>query len=768
MRIRSGSGAWVRLARTSAVMAALAAAPALAQAEAFVISDIEIEGLERVTAGSALALLPIQVGDSFDEANSPELIRELFATGLFDDVRVARRGDVLVLVVNERPAINDIRFSGNRTINDESLERALQGVGLRRGRVFDREVLARIEGEIRQQYFSRGRYNARIDVEVVELPRNRVDVEIEIFEGPTARIRDLHVVGNDAFSQTRLLRRFDSGVGRWWSPFSRRDQYSREKLAGDLERLRAAYLDAGFLTFDIDSTQVMLSPDKRDIAITINVDEGARYTISDVALAGRFPVDQAELEALIEVKPGDTFSRSRVTESVEAITQRLAKEGYAFASVDPIPELDEREQTVGLTIFVDPGQKIYVRRIEFTGFEQTREDVYRREMRQFEGAWYNGELIERSRVRLQRLAFVESVELETERVAGREDQVDLRFRIKERLSGSATVGAGFSQGQGLVLTAGLSQDNFLGSGNRVSVDFSTSSVNRVLSFDLLNPHYTQAGASRGFSLFYREVDAAEADITRFALDRLGGNVTYGFPLSEVDRLTVSPGLQALRLKTVSDTPDEIFEFIDREGDRYTQLTLDLAYTHDTRDRTVFAKKGRRHRLGLSLATPGSDLPYYRATYDGLELFDLGRSLTLGLSAGLGYADTIDGEYPFFEHFFAGGIRSVRGFEESSLGPRDSRNDPFGGRFRTTASAELYFPAFFARDNDAMRMSTFIDGGQVYATPGDFEANELRYSAGLAFTWFSPLGPLSFAVSQPLNDKKDDRTQVFQFLLGAGF
>ena len=739
-------------------------------AQSYVIDDIEIEGLERITAGTTLTYLPVQVGDAFDDARSAEVIRALFQTGFFSDVQLARRGNILVVIVEERPAINEIRFTGNRDIPSEGLTDALRTVGLQRGRVFNRTILDRVENELRQQYLARGRYNVQIDIEITELPRNRVDVDITIAEGRVAKIREVNVVGNEAFDNRELTRRFESGVPRWWAFFSRRDNYSREKLSGDLERLRSRYLDEGFLNFDVDSTQVTLTPDRRDIYITINIDEGDRFTIGSVGLAGEMVVPAAELEELITVEPGQIFSRRRVVDSAEDITRRLTLDGFAFANVNPIPEVDEDARTVALTYFVDPGPRVYVRRISITGNTRTQESVYRRELRQMEGAWFNGEQVDRSRVRLQRLPFVESASIETRRVAGSDDEVDLEISVTERLSGAVSLGAGYSQNQGILLTASLSQDNFMGSGNRVTVSVSNSRVSQLVNLSVLNPHYTIHGASRGFSIFYQKIDAEEANVSRFSSDRGGANVTYGIPFSEFDTVNIRPGFENVRINTVPTTPTEITDFLDRQGDRYNLFSLEVSYTHDTRDRVIFASSGRRHRLGSEVTVPGSDLEYYQLTYSGQEIFKLSDTYSLSLSAGFSYGDGYGstGELPFFEHFFAGGIRSVRGFEDNSLGPRDSNRDPYGGAFRSTASVELYFPLPFAADNRAVRMSSFVDAGQVYESFSDFDADEIRVSAGLALTWMSPVGPLSFSYGVPLREKDGDDTQSLQFLLGASF
>jgi outer membrane protein insertion porin family len=752
------------------MLSTLLAVSGMLWAQSYVIEDIEIEGLERIAAGTALTYLPVQVGDSFDDSRSPEVIRALFQTGFFSNVELARRGNVLVVVVEERAAINDIRFTGNKDIPTDALNEALRSAGLQRGRIFNQTVLDRIESELRQQYLARGRYNVDIDIEVDELPRNRVDIDITISEGQVAKIREINIVGNEAFTNAQLTRRFESGVPGWWAFLSRRDNYSRQKLAGDLELLRSYYLDAGFLNFDIESTQVTLTPDRKDIYIAINVDEGDSFRIGSVNLAGDLVVPEEELRELIQVVPGETFSRREVVESSEQMIRRLTRDGFAFANVNPVPEIDEASQEVALTFLVDPGPRVYVRRIEISGNSRTQEAVYRRELRQLEGAWFNGELVDRSRVRLQRLPFVETVNIETRRVPGSTDEVDLEISLTERMSGAVSLGVGYSQNQGLLLTGSLSQDNFMGSGNRVTLSLSTSEVSQLFNLSVLNPHYTINGASRGFSVFYQEVDAEEANISRYASNRYGFNVSYGIPFSEFGTLSIRPGFENVQIETVATTPAEVLDFLEREGDEYTLFPIEMAYTYDTRDRVIFAESGRRHRVGAEVTIPGSDLEYYLLTYSGQEIFQLADRYSLSFSVGLGYGEGYGdpGELPFFENLFAGGIRSVRGFEDNSLGPRDSNNDPFGGSFRTTASAELYFPMPLAAENEAVRMSAFVDAGQVFESIDEFDGGDVRVSTGLALTWMSPVGPLSFSYGYPVVKEDGDELQEFQFLLGASF
>ncbi len=742
----------------------------VAQAADFVIDDIEVEGLQRIAPGTVFTYLPVRVGDRFEASRSAEIVRVLFRTGFFSDVSLQRRDNILIVQVVERPAINEIRISGNRDIKTEQLTDALRQVGIARGRVFNRTALERMESELLQQYFARGKYNVNVTVAVEDLPRNRVDIVIDINEGQVARIQRVNIVGNQAFSNEALLRRFSSGVPPWYAFFSRRDHYSKQKLAGDLEALRSRYLDEGFVNFTIDSTQVTLTPDRRDLYITININEGERYTISDVRLAGELVVEASELQELLEVSPGDTFSRARITASIEALTRRLGNEGYAFASVNPIPEVDDERRRIELTFFVDPGQRVYVRRINFSGNQRTRDEVFRREMRQMEGGWYSASAIERSRVRLQRLSFVESVDLQTRRVPGLSDQVDLDIAITERLSGSFVVGAGYAQSQGALFNMSLSQENFFGTGNRVSLAFNNSRINRIYSLSYTNPYYTLDGVSRGFNLYYRETDASRAEISRYSSNRLGADLSYGIPLTEYDSLRFTPGFERIEILTSERTPGEILDFLDQHGRTFNIYSLNAAFAHDTRNRIVFPDYGNLQRVVLESAVPGSDLEYYKASYQHQHYFQLRPALTLGMTGEVGYGkhygDT--SELPFFEKYFAGGTRSVRGYKDYSLGPRDSNNDPFGGDFRVIGGAELFFPPPFMDESPNLRMSFFLDAGQVFAGYDDFAADDIRASTGVGLSWLSPVGALTFSMAHALNDKPQDRLQAFQFTIGASF
>ena len=759
---------WRRYAQALIGLVGLMACPAMGAS--FTVRDIELEGLEHLEPGTVFTYLPVEVGEELDEGQSARIIRALYQTGLFSDIRLSRRGDILIVQVAERPVIGEISFDGNKDIPDEALTEALKSVDIATGRVFNRSVLKRLESELLQQYYARGKYNVRIDTTVTELERNRVGIDINIREGEVARIKRINIVGNQTFTEDDLKDDFESGIPSWYAFFSDRDQYSKQKLAGDLERLRSHYLDQGFLKFNIASTQVAITPDKEDIFITLNIDEGERYTISAVDLAGDFVVPKAQLKKLVKVKSGDTFSRAQAVATVDAINQKLGDAGYAFAEINPVPEIDERKKAVKLTFFIDPGPRVYVRRINFIGNESTQDIVFRREMRQFEGAWYSLSDIERSRLRIQRLPYVESVTIDTQRVPGADNLVDLGITVKERLAGNFAIGVGYAQTQGLLFNLSLTQDNFLGLGRRVALRFDNSDFNTVYSFAYTNPYYTLDGISRGFQVSYSETDAGEANISDFDATQFESSITYGIPLTEFDTLRPTFGYERVSIGTNDRTPDEILDFLASNGRKFDILPISSSLVHDTRDRTVFADRGNLQTLSLELAVPGGDLEYYKTELASLFYVPITEGLTFSLSGEVAYGKSYGktSDLPFFEKYFAGGFRTVRGYELNSLGPRDSFNQPFGGNFRVISQTELLFPVPFIENSNSIRLSTFFDAGNVFAEVDNFETSELRTSAGVAVRWLTPIGALTFSLAKPLNAKRGDDQQSFQFNLGALF
>lgn len=752
-----------------AVCALLLAGGRAAAFEPFTITDIRLEGLQRTSPGTVFTYLPIKVGDRIDLARSPETIRALFKTGFFQDIRLERDGTVLVIFLRERPAVAQIDISGNESIETDLLKKSLRDVGLAEGRVFDRSVLDRVEQELRRQYFSQGKYGVKLETEITPLERNRVALALKITEGWVAKIRQINIVGNTSYEDEELLDEFELGIPGSFSFFSSADQYSKQKLSGDLERLRSWYLDRGFINFGLESTQVAITPDKRDVYITINISEGDRFKVSEVRLAGDLVVAEEELRALVKAEPGSYFSRKAATETATVLSERLGDEGYAFANVNTVPDVNPETREVALTFFIDPGKRIYVRRVNVTGNTRTHDEVVRREIRQMEGGWLSGKGVRLSRERLDRLGYFESVNIETPPVPGSDDQVDVNFSVVEKPSGNFIASVGYSDTQGVIFNLSVNQDNFLGQGTRVSLTLDNSEVSSTYSFSYENPYYTLDGVSRGFSVFLRETDAAEANVSDYTTDTKGGSVNYGIPLTETDRLRFDVRLENTLVEATASSPTEITDFLAENGDEFDTITLTTSWSRDSRDRAFFATRGSSIRASLSAS--GGDLEYYKVNYDHRWFYPLTKSLTLSLKGilgfGDGYGDTAD--LPFFENYFSGGIRSVRGYDGNSLGPRDSNGNPIGGNLRVQANAELVFPFPGVEDSSSVRMSAFLDVGNVFNTKtSEFDSNELRSSVGFALNWFSPVGPLIFSWAEPINDKAGDELESFQFSLGFAF
>lgn len=741
----------------------------------FVIEDIRLEGLQRISAGTIFNYLPLKTGDRLDPELSSRAIRDLYETGFFKDVKLEREGDVLVVFVAERPAIADIRIEGNDSIPDEQLESSLQQIGLVRGQVLDRSTLDKVTQELERQYYGQGKYGVEIETVTTPLERNRVDIEINIAEGVAAEIFSVNIVGNKAFNDEELLKNISLSDSSMFG----REKYSRQVFSGDLEALRSYYLDRGYINFNTDSSQVSLTPDKQEVYITINITEGEQYTVRDIKVTGDTIIPLEEVRELITLKVDEIYSHKKSVETTNNISDKLAARGYAFANVNLIPELDKDSRSVALTLSVDPGRRVYVRRINITGNTKTRDEVIRRELRQHEGDWLSTEKVSLSRTRLDRLGFFEQVSVETPAVSGTSDQVDVNFNVKERPTGSLTAGIGYSDTQGALINFGLTQENFLGTGKRLGLNLNNSDVTKFYNLSYTNPYYTDDGVSRGFNVFWREVDAEEAQLTRFTTNTKGASVNYGFPLSEITRANFSLGYENTEIIPGANVAQEILDFIDENGSVYDNYEVSLSWRRDSRNRAILADSGSVTSVNLTSAIPGSNLEYYKIDTRFLKYFGLTENITLSTELNLGYGDSFgdtgfDGLPPYMR-YYAGGSRTVRGYDSNSLGPNDCddnrpgcTNDPLGGSKRVIGSLELILPNIFAEQSNSTRIAAFFDAGNVFAADQSVDVNELRTSAGLAFMWLAPIGTLRFSYAMPLNDEPGDDTQNFQFTMGSDF
>jgi outer membrane protein insertion porin family len=739
---------------------------------AFVISDIAIEGNERIDLGTILNYLPLRNRDQFiPSEDSARVLRSLYETGLFSDVVVKRRGEnTLLLEVEERPAIGSINISGNKKIDSDELRKSLRQSGIALGRVYNRSILETVERELRRVYFSQGNYGSEIDIDVNDLVRNRVALNINIVEGAIARIEHINIVGNESYSEDTLLDLLNSSEKKI-NPFSSADEYSQVKLAADIETLRSYYQDRGFIRFEIDSTQVSISPDKRDIFIVINIREGERFTLDDIKLEGEVDIPSEELKALITVNDGDVFARKDIVRSSNAINDRLGQDGYAFAEVDVIPKIDDDARNVGLTFVITPGKRVYVRRVTFSGQYKTRDEVLRREMRQLEGSRFSPALVSRSRVRLQRLAFMQSVSIRTPRVPGTDDQVDLEVTVQEGQSGSFSAGLGYGSDGGATVNLAFQQDNLFGTGESLQFSFDNSKTTRQLSLSFRDPYFTDDGISRTVGAFIRKTDTGnQSSTSRFLSSTRGASVRFGVPLSEFSTFRVGFGYERTEIGTTDGSPEEITAFVEDNGEVFNIYDLSLGFTFDTRNRTVFATSGAINRMSLEVAIPGSDYTYYKLGY-AFEYFKAINqrytfSTSVRLDSGYGYEDFE--KLPFFNRYYAGGVRTLRGYRTGSLGPKDSGGDAAGGDYRTLGTIEVIFPPPFVEEPGATRLSLFTDFGNVFADTDSFEVDEFRGSYGVAFVWLSPVGPLTFSYSNTYNDQEGDKKQPFQFTIGSIF
>ena len=757
------------------LLACLLPAPLAQAIENFLVKDIRVEGLQRIAPGTVFNYLPIKVGDSLTELNARNAIAALFKTGFFQDVRLEGSGNVLGGHGSERPSIDSIKISGTKEIDEKDLLKSLKELGLAEGRVFNSSLLDKTEQELKRQYFSRGRYAVNVKTTVTPLERNRVGIRIDVDEGEVTKIHGITIVGNKIFKDKELLKTFSLSTSTLFSFYTKNDQYSKQQLAADLESLRNFYQNRGYLDFTIDSTQVSITPDKQDIYVTVNITEGRKYTVTDVKLGGKLIVPEAELRKLISVKTGDVFSRQEITDSSKRISERFGNDGYAFANVNPVPDINRERGTVAFTFFIDPGQRVYVRRVSFSGNLATNDEVLRREMRQLEGAWFSTTKVQRSRVRLQRLGFFEDVNIETPPVPGSPDQVDINVSVKERLVNNFMFGIGYSDADGALINASMNFKNFLGTGKELALSADNSQVNRHINLSYINPYYTEDGISRSLNLYSTRTDAAAANTASYTSNTDGVGIGYGIPISEDRSLSLGIAYERIELQVNAITGAKVAQdFVNTNGDTNSVFKATFGWARDTLDDPLFPSSGTQHRVSVETTVPGGDLEYYRLSYTASAYVPLSKYITYKLKAsldyGAGYGDT--DALPFYKNFYAGGSNSVRGYRSRSLGPTDIGGPdpalPIGGSKRGLGNTELLFPFPGMGDNKAMRLSVFADAGMVYAQDQDVDLGEWRYAAGLAFNWFSPIGPLSISYAFPLNDQPGDRTESVQFTLGQAF
>ncbi|MBV1932322.1 MAG: outer membrane protein assembly factor BamA [Porticoccaceae bacterium] len=757
---------------------------ALAHAELFQVEDIRVDGLQRVSAGTVFSALPVSAGELIDEEGVREATRALFQTGYFDDIHIARDGDVLVIIVTERPAIAEINITGNKAIETEQLLEALHGAGLDEGQIFRQSVLQGMSQELRRQYVSQGRYGADVVAEVSELPRNRVAVTLTIDEGSVAAIKHINIVGNNVFDDDTLIALFDLKTTGLLSFFLNDDKYAREKLSGDLERIESWYLDRGYLKFSIDSTQVSINPDRDTVFITVNVSEGGVYTVNKVELAGELIMTEEQARRLIIMREGLIFSQTLMTTSKELITKRLGTEGYTFAEVEAYPEVNEDDKTAIVTYFVNPGKRAYVRRIEFRGNTKTDDEVLRREMRQLEAASASTELIEHSKVRLERLGHFKEVKVETREVPGTNDQLDVFYTVEEQPSGSVGASLGVAQGSGLILGGNIQEKNFLGTGNAVSFGVNQSKYRTSATVSLNDPYFTKDGVSAGYRFSYVATDYGDFDVAEYTSDSFTTGVSFGYPLSETSRITYGVNVENLSIDVGVFPSLEIVQFLVDNGDNYTTVTGNLNWSRSTLNRGILATRGSSQRAGIEFTVPGMDLDYIKLSYAAQYFKPITKRLTLRLKTDIGYGIGLgdSDRLPFFKNYYGGGFNSVRGYKRNSMGPQDTPfpgfddPDPFGGNVKAVGSAELIFPVPFMKDNRSVQAVVFFDAGNIFDTEcNDFQENcfspdigELRYSFGIGGTWISGFGPITVSLASPFNDNEFDEKEVFQFSMGQGF
>ena len=734
----------------------------------FQVRDIRVEGLQRVEAGTIFASLPVRVGDTYNDDKGAAAIRALFSLGLFKDVRLEINGDVLVVIVEERPTVADVTFVGTKEFDKDALKKSLRDVGLTDGRPFDKALVDRAEQELKRQYINRSLYGAEVVTTVTPIERNRVNLVFNVTEGEPSKINEIRIVGNKAFPESTLRNLFDLNTGGWLSWYTKSDRYSRAKLNADIESMRSYYLTRGYLEFNVESTQVAISPNKKDIAITINVNEGERYVISGIKLAGNFLGKDDEFKSLVVIRPGEAYNADLVTQTTKAFTDYYGNFGYAFARVEARPEIDRVNNRVALVLLGEPARRAYVRQVNIAGNSRSRDEVIRREFRQFEASWYDGDKIKLSRDRVDRLGYFKDVAIETREVAGIPDQVDLTINVTEKPTGSLTLGAGFSSSDGIGLQFGVRQDNAFGSGNSLGIQVNTSKINRVIVVSTTDPYFTADGVSRSVDVYYRTTSPYQ-DQSYYQLITSGGAIRFGVPFTESDTVYFGLGLERTEIVPGTLLPNAYMTYANQFGYVSSGVPLSVGWTRDRRDSALVPSKGVLQRANAEVSVAG-DVQYFRGTYQYQQYYPFNKQVTGAVNAEVGWGSSIgDRPFPLFKNFFGGGLGSVRGFEQGSLGPRDAAtNISLGGTKKININTELSIPFPGAGNDRTLRLYGFFDIGNVYGADESFNFSDVRMSTGIGVSWISPMGPLRLAFAKPVRTFDGDRIQTVQFQIGTSF
>ena len=759
-----------KLRALSALMTGMLTAGLAWAVDPFTVRDIRVEGLQRVEPGTIFASMPLRVGETYNDDKGSAAIRSLFSLGLFKDVRLEVNGDVLVVIVEERPTVAGVEFVGTKEFDKDFLKKAMRDSGLFEGQPFDKALADKAEQELKRQYVNRSLYGAQVVTTVTPIERNRVNLTFSVTEGETAKIKDIRLVGYKAFSESTLRKLFDLDTGGWLSWYTKSDRYSRVKLNADIETLRSYYLSRGYLDFRVESTQVAISPDKQDISITLNIFEGERFVVSSVRLEGNYLGRDEEFKSLVTVKPGAAYNADHVAETTKAFSEYFGTFGFAFARVEALPVVDRKNNLVSFVMQADPSRRAYVRRINIAGNNRTRDEVIRREFRQFESSWYDGDNIRRSRDRVDRLGFFTDVSVDTQEVASAPDQVDLTVAVVEKPTGNLQLGAGYSSGDKLSLMAGIRQENFFGTGNYLGLEVNTSSSNRQLVISTTDPYFTADGVSRSIDVFNRTTQPLSGQGGDYSLVTNGASVRFGVPFTETDTVYFGGGVESLNIREGTTALPATWQLqVDNYGAKSTSVPLTVGWSRDTRDSSLVPTRGRFQRVNGDWGV-AADIKYVRASYQIQQYIPLNKQFTVGLNGEIGWGKGLNGQpYPVFKNFYSGGLGSVRGFEQGSLGPRDTSTDSaIGGAKKITLNAELITPFPGAGNDRTLRMFGFVDAGNVFSEASSYSLADLRASAGVGISWISPVGPLRLGIARALRKEATDRIQTVQFQIGTSF